>query len=92
MVRITSTRKRHDWARFLEEIANQYKHAERITLVLDNLNTHELGLLYHAFKPKKAKALLDRFEFVIYAKAWKLAEYGRDRIESLVNSMSESPY
>ena len=64
MVRVTSSRKRHDWARFLEEIAKQYKHAERITLVMDNLNTHEPGSLYHAFKPKKAKALLDRFEFV----------------------------
>ena len=29
MVRITSHRKKHDWARLLEEIANQYKHAER---------------------------------------------------------------
>ena len=64
MVRITSSRKRHDWARFLEEIAKQYKHAERITLVMDNLNTHEPGSLYHAFNPKKAKALLNRFEFV----------------------------
>ena len=31
---------------------------------MDNLNTHEPGSLYHAFNPKKAKALLDRFEFV----------------------------
>jgi len=31
---------------------------------MDNLNTHEPGSFYHAFKPKKAKALLDRFEFV----------------------------
>lgn len=64
MVQITTNRKRPDWARFLEEIANQYKHAERITLVMDNLNTHEPGSLYHAFNPQKAKELLDRFEFV----------------------------
>ena len=49
---------------FLEEIASQYQHAERITLVMDNLNTHEPCSLYHAFNPEKAKALLDRFEFV----------------------------
>jgi hypothetical protein len=30
MVRITTNRKRPDWARFLEEIANEYKHAKRI--------------------------------------------------------------
>ena len=64
MVRITTNRKRVDWARFLEEIANQYKNAERIMLVMDNLNTHEPGSFYHAFNPEKAKALLDRFEFV----------------------------
>jgi len=54
----------YDWARFIEEITNQYKHAKRITLVMDNLNTHEQGSLYHAFNPEKAKELLDRFEFV----------------------------
>lgn len=57
MVRVTASRKRYDWAKFLEEIAKQYKHATRITLVMDNLNTHEPGSLYHAFNPKKAKAL-----------------------------------
>lgn len=63
MVRVTASRKRYDWAKFLEEIAKQYKHAARITLVMDNLNTDEPGSLYHAFNPKKAKALLVRFEY-----------------------------
>ena len=31
---------------------------------MDNLNTHKPGSLYETFKPKKAKALLDRFEFI----------------------------
>jgi len=64
MVRVTASRKRYDWAKFLEEIAKQYKYAERIKLVMANLNTHEPGSLYHAFNPRKAKALLDRFEFI----------------------------
>ena len=64
MVRVTSSRKKDDWTRFLAEIASKYKHAERITLVMDNLNTHQPGSLYQAFKPQEAKALLDRFEFV----------------------------
>ena len=50
--------------RFLEEIARKYRYAEKIMLVMDNLNTHKPGSLYEAFKPKKAKALLDRFEFI----------------------------
>jgi len=64
MVKITERRTKRDWAIFLEEIAEQYKNAEKITLVMDNLNTHEPGSLYESFRPEKAKALWDRFEFV----------------------------
>ena len=38
--------------------------AERITPVMDNLNTHRAGALYEAFPPAEAKALWDRFEVV----------------------------
>jgi hypothetical protein len=48
----------------VEEIAERYKEAEKITLVMDNLNTHEPGSLYENFPPEKAKALWDRFDFV----------------------------
>ena len=64
LVRVTEQRTKQDWARFLEEIARHYQHAKQITLVMDNLNTHEAGSLYETFKPEKAKALLDRFAFV----------------------------
>lgn len=64
MVTITERKTKQDWAHFLEEIAGQYKNAEKITLVMDNLNTHEPGSLYETFAPEKAKALWDRFEFV----------------------------
>jgi hypothetical protein len=64
MVKITERKNKQDWAVFLEEIAVQYKDAEKITLVMDNLNTHEPGSFYEAFLPEKAKALWDRFEFV----------------------------
>jgi hypothetical protein len=64
MVKITERKTKQDWAFFLEEIAVQYKEAEKITLVMDNLNTHEPGSFYEAFLPEKAKTLWDRFEFV----------------------------
>ncbi len=60
----TTRSKKQDWARFLEEIARKYRYAEKITMVMDNLNTHKPGSLYETFKPKKAKTLLDRFEFI----------------------------
>ena len=61
MVKITERKTKKDWACFLEEIANQYKEAEKITLVMDNLNTHVPGSLYEMFQPDKAKAIWDRF-------------------------------
>jgi hypothetical protein len=63
-VRITERKTKTDWASFLEEIAGQYQRAQKITLVMDNLNTHGPGALYETFAPAAAKALWDRFEFV----------------------------
>lgn len=64
LVKVTTTRKKQDWALFVEEIAKQYKSADKITLVMDNLNTHEASSFYETFNAPKAKALMDRFEFV----------------------------
>ena len=64
MVKITEHRKIADWALFREDRAEHYQSAKRITLVMDNLNTHKPESLYETFAPEKAKALWDRFEFV----------------------------
>ena len=64
MVKVTEKKTKQDWASFLEDIATQYEEAEKITLVMDNLNTHGPGSLYETFPPAQAKALWDKFEFV----------------------------
>lgn len=64
LVQITEQRTKTDWALFIESIANTYKEAESIILVMDNLNTHVPGSLYETFTPEKAKVLWNRFEFV----------------------------
>ena len=64
MVEVTESKTKVDWAFFIEKIACRYENAEKITLVMDNLNTHTPGSLYEAFTPEKAKALWNRFEFV----------------------------
>ncbi len=64
IVKITERRTKQDWAYFLEEIALQRENADKITLIMDNLNTHIPGSLYETFPPAKAKALWDKFEFV----------------------------
>lgn len=64
MVTVRERRTKRDWAQFLGEIAARYESALKITLVMDNLNTHTPGSLYDTFPPEKAKALWDRFQFV----------------------------
>jgi len=64
LVKVTEQKTKKDWAYFIEEIALSYEDAAKITLVMDNLNTHKPGSLYEVFTPEKAKALWDRFEFV----------------------------
>ncbi len=63
-IRVTKRRTKQDWARFVEELATHYQHAEKITLVMDNLNIHSAGSLYETFRPEQAKKLWDRFEFI----------------------------
>ena len=68
LVKITERKTKTDWALFLEDISTLYKDAKKITLVMDNYNTHTPGSLYEAFPPVKAKSLWDRFEFVFTPK------------------------
>jgi len=63
-VRVTERRTKQVWANFIEYIARKYQHAEKIILVMDNLNTHKPGSLYEVFLPEKAKSLWNRFQFV----------------------------
>lgn len=64
IVQVKVRRTKKDWALFLNDVAHRYWRAEKITLVMDNLNTHGPGSLYETFSPVVAKALWDRFEFV----------------------------
>ena len=58
-----STRTRTDWARGIEHLLTvDYPDAEKVVLVMDNLNTHAIASLYQAFPPEKAYALASRLE------------------------------
>ena len=64
-VEITERRTKKDWAMFVKNISDvYYKDADKITLVMDNLNTHFPASLYETFEPDEAKRIWDRFEFV----------------------------
>jgi hypothetical protein len=56
-------RKKFDWAHQIERLLLEfYPEAERVRLVMDNLNTHKLGSLYEAFSADKARSLARRLE------------------------------
>ena len=62
---VTDRRTAVDFAGFLQHLADDiYAEAEKITLVLDNLNTHSPASLYQAFDPAEAHRLAGRFEWV----------------------------
>lgn len=53
------------WAEGVRRLVQEdYADAKRITLVMDNLNTHNGASLYKAFAPEVARALRDKLAFV----------------------------
>ncbi len=63
-VRVTAQRTRRDWAVFMRELSDiHYPDAERIVVVLDNLNTHGPASFDEAFPPAEAHRLARRFAF-----------------------------
>ena len=67
-IKITKRKTKKDWAIFMKEVADNYKEAKKITLVMDNLNTHTASSFYEVFVAEQAKQLWDRFEFVFTPK------------------------
>jgi hypothetical protein len=62
-VEITERRTRIDWAHFVKGMLDErYCDAEKVVLVMDNLNTHSTTSLYEAFPPDEARRLAQRLE------------------------------
>ena len=63
LAQVYDQRCKREYALFLKELAARYPEAEKIRLVQDNLNTHNLSSLYETFPAEEAFALAQRFEF-----------------------------
>ena len=62
-VTVTDRRTRKDWACVIRSLVEEcYPSAERIVLVMDNLNTHGPASLYEAFAPAEARRLAAKLE------------------------------
>jgi len=56
-------RTKKDWAHRIKWLLDkQYSKAEKVVLVMDNLNTHAISSLYEAFPPEEAFRLAGRLE------------------------------
>lgn len=63
-VKVTERRTALDFAQVVKQLVEEtYQNAERVVLVLDNLNTHGAHSLYDAFEPGVAKRIADRIEW-----------------------------
>jgi hypothetical protein len=62
-LKVTDRRTKIDWAWCIKELVDvHYPHAEKIVLVMDNLNTHTPAALYEAFDPVEARRLAESLE------------------------------
>jgi len=64
-VSVREHRTKPDWAEEIERLVmRDFAHAKKVTIVLDNLNTHTEGALYTRFKPVYCREILRRCDFV----------------------------
>lgn len=60
---VAAQRTKQEWAQFIRQLADSYyPTADKIVLVMDNLNTHTLAALYEVFPVAEARRLCQRFE------------------------------
>ena len=60
---VTERRTKLDWAQCIKELVDlHYPEAEKIVLVMDNLNTHTPAALYEAFAPAEARRIAEKLE------------------------------
>jgi hypothetical protein len=62
-VEATKQRTKVDWAFQIRDLLDgRYADVPKVILIMDNLNTHDLGSLYDAFPPAEARRLAARLE------------------------------
>lgn len=97
-VEVRERRTKKDFAFFVRELVDvHYPHAEKIVLVMDNLNTHAPGSLYEVFPAAEAMRLWKKLEIHYTPKhgSWlnmaeiELSVLGRQVLSERVRDMTE---
>jgi hypothetical protein len=97
-VKVSARRTAADFAAVIKELVDEvYPAAEKIVLVMDNLNTHKPASLYEVFEPAEARRLLEKLEIHDTPKhgSWlKMAEtelsvLGRQCLDRRIDNQAE---
>ena len=79
-VKVRERRTKRDWALVIKDLVDHhYRKADTITLVVDNLNTHQKAAFYEVFPPEEAKRIADKIDIHFTPKrgSWpNIAEIG----------------
>jgi len=63
VLQVRERRTKKDWAEFVRELLDvHYPHAEKLVVVMDNLNTHSPASFYEAFEPAEAWRFSQKLE------------------------------
>lgn len=63
-VKVTERRTAKDWAQCMKDLVDiHFPKAVRISVVLDNLNTHTPAALYEEFEPAEARRIVSKLDF-----------------------------
>lgn len=62
-VAVTARRCRGDWAQFIRDLLDgPYRDADKVVLVMDQLNVHSVASLYERFEPAEARRIAQKLE------------------------------
>jgi len=85
-VEVTEQRTRVDWAQQIKKLVTvDFPDAEKIILVMDNLNTHTIGSLYKTFPAEEARQIRDKLEIHYTPKHGSWLNMAEIEINVLVN-------
>lgn len=92
-VQVTERRTAKDLAEVLRWLVEElHPEAEKVVVVMDNLNTHKLASLYETFPPDQARRIAGEVGDPLHPQAWLLAERGGDRVECAEPPVPGSSY
>ncbi len=89
-VAVTDRRRRIDWAFFVKDLVDvRYAEAEKVVLVMDQLNTHSPASLYEAFEPAEAQRIAKRLEIHHTPKHGSWLGLAESELSALVRDLGE---